>query len=544
MRAGIYIRVSGDEQAKRGYSLPDQVEACTKHARELGADDVAIYDDAATPGTLLEERSGLMAMFADAKAHRLDVVVCLRVDRWSRDNRLRGYAEWVLEQAGVPLVYLEMPAGIEGKSKEAELVRGVLGAAAQFEHGVIRERTMRGRTAKARAGKLPWGGRAPYGYRFNQDRSNLVIEPEEAEVVRRIYRAILAGDGLNGIAHGLMRAGVSTARGGTRWHRHVVRQIARNPIYGGEYQANRRDWSGTRLNRFRGPGDKVWARLRPPEEWIAVPVPAIVAREDWQRAQANMDTMAAAWHRPASAYLLTGLVRCGICGLAMSGRRAKNWGRGRSEYTCRKSTAGARHPGCGRRVPADEIEVAVWDRVVHWLHDPGMLAAELEEASPNRERLERESSRAKTALADLRQKVANLVSLVERGAVLPEDIAASLERLRQRQTALEVHCTDLQDQVWAMGGARGRRSSLEEAARVLGDLGALAFEERKALVRQLVQRVAVGQETVLIEARAGAGGAAAPVAAAAQPSPPQSSGPALATAASPRPAQARGGSSS
>lgn len=518
MRIGIYVRVSSDEQANSGYSLPEQVRDCTRRAMEMGATEaeIEVYSDAAVPGDLeTEYREQLMRLLADARSHRIEAVVCLRVDRWSRaDPFIQAQVERSLEQVGIPVYYLELPAGLDGKSDVGRLTKQILASIAQFEHAQIRDRTMRGRRGRARAGRLPWGGPTPYGYRFTDDGTNLVVLEDEACVVRRIFSEILAGGGLNGIAHALMRDGIPTAKGGAVWHRQVVRQIARNPIYTGVYQAGRRDWSGVGHNRFKpkGSADRARVRLRPPEDWIPVNVPCIVPPGDWERAQENMDTMAAAWRAEGSQYLLTGLVTCKSCGQSMSGRRANNWGEYRREYTCRRNTAGARHPGCGHRVPTAEIEAAVWERVSGWLRDPDALAAELEEAAPNRRLIAREAERTDTQLAEVRKRQASLLKLVVNGAVAADDVAEHLRRLREQITRLEVHRGEL-EALASRENAQGLHSALEEAAVVLGDLDRLPFQERKALVRQFVERVTVGEEDVVIRTRAvDAGSPVAPAA--------------------------------
>ncbi|MCL6522286.1 MAG: recombinase family protein, partial [Firmicutes bacterium] len=458
MRAAIYLRVSTDEQAEHGHGIAFQREECRRRAAEIGAEAVDEYADEGVSGAVLA-RPALLRLLAAVQEGRYDVVLCWDASRLSRELRDQLDLRTQIRQRA-RLLFVQ--GGWDEESPEGELMFNVSGSVAQYERAKVRERTMAGRRQKARSGKLPFGF-APYGYRYDRERSTLVVVEEEARVVRRIFDDLLAyRAGLNGIARALTREGVPTRHGGP-WHRQVIRQIVANPVYKGVYYANRRDMRGMSLNRYRPRGEKRAPRLRPPEEWIPVPVPALVSEESWERAQAVLARAARLWHGGKHAYLLRGLVRCGRCGLSMAGSPRHSWGRVERVYTCRRHQAGVRPAACGRAVRADPLEEAVWQWLVARLSDPAALARELrrldEEAAgasdaAQAEALERE-------LRQLARRQRALLALVERGLADAEGVAEPLGRLRRREA-------ELRARLEALGAERARAAPAAPAERPAG----------------------------------------------------------------------------
>ncbi|BDG59731.1 recombinase family protein [Caldinitratiruptor microaerophilus] len=496
MRCAIYARVSSDESAERGHSIAFQLEECRRHAERLGATETREYLDEAVSGAVLE-RPGLQALLEAVRQREFNLVVV-----WDPDRLARNLAHQLLitEQierySRLTFVKFDMTGTPEG-----QLFYQLRGAVAQYEREKIRERMMAGKRQKAKAGRLPYRV-DPYGYRYDPATSSISVIPEEAEVVRRIFREYVElGRGLNGIAHGLARDGVPSRRGGN-WHRQIVRQIVMNPVYMGVYYANRRDMTGVGLNRYRPPGEKVWARERPREEWIPVPVPAIIDPDTWYRAQELMARAKQLWSRHREQYLLSGLVRCSVCGNTMTGANRKHWGKYRRTYTCRKSFAGARHPGCGQEISADRLEARVWAEVEAWLHDPDLLVATID--APDTESLERELAEVEQALARTEAAQKHILLVLERQLANPDDALDSLNRLKERQTHLLAKRDTLRAQL------AGRLRSTEEERRALA--AALqhylrrlqedpSMETRQQIVRQLVVGVEVSETRITVRAR-------------------------------------------
>jgi site-specific DNA recombinase len=178
--AAVYVRVSTEDQARHGYSLQAQVEACRARAEALGASDVKVFADEGVSGALLA-RPGLNALREAVRSRAAALVVVWDPDRLSRNLSHQLLLTEEIEQARVRLEFVNF----EWKSTpEGQLFYALRGAIAQYEKEKIRERTGRGRLQKARQGKLPAAFR-PYGYDYDPGASLLVVKPEEAQVSGR-----------------------------------------------------------------------------------------------------------------------------------------------------------------------------------------------------------------------------------------------------------------------------------------------------------------------------------------------------------------------
>ncbi len=501
MIVGIYLRVSSEDQARHGYSLFAQRESCTQRARAMGASQIIEFADEGVTGSVLD-RPGLRALRSAVRQGQLQRVVIYDPDRFARHLSHQLIVTEEIERAGVRLEFVNFDWQ---NTPEGKLFYSMRGAIAEYEREKIRLRTMTGRTEKARQGKYPLGI-APYGYRYEEGQLHIV--EVEAQVVRRIFSEVASGWGLNGTAKRLTADGILTQKGRTIWHRQVVRQIARNPVYMGIFYANRLDTSGMYTNKFRPENEKIGLKTRDRSEWIPVSVPAIVDEDTWARAQTVMNKAEMNWRtaRGREEYLLSGLLRCGLCSQTMTGKRQRNWGRIEPEYTCRKTTAGRRHPGCTHRprVQSHALDAWVWEHVVNWLRNPKLLA-DLLQPPADTQLIEVELSRTDVDLVRIRTGQENLLRVLEQGAVSNiDDVLDRLNRLKKQETALLTQRASLQQTL-----LEESRSLDWEAYRILAQNliqsieqveGHLTFEDKREIIHQFIKEIVVGHDTVSIKA--------------------------------------------
>lgn len=499
MRAAIYIRVSSEDQARHGYSLESQRVACRAKAAALGATDIVECADEGVSGSILD-RPGLTQLRHLVRHHDIDLVVIYDPDRFARRLSHQLLVTEEIEKASVALEFINFDWQ---DTPEGKLFYSMRGAISEYEREKIRMRTMAGRTQKARSGKLPFC-MAPYGYHYDGEHAQLTVFEPEAAVVRRMFSDLVGRvAGLNGIAKCLTAEGIPTRSGRPVWHRQVVRQIIMNSVYMGVYYANRRNMTGIGHNRYRAPGEKASITIRDRSEWIPVEVPAIVDAGTWHQAQEIMQRRAGQWKAAAvSPYFLSGLLRCGLCGQTMTGRHFTYWGRKVREYTCIKNFAGARHPGCGRHIRASELDDAVWEQVVQWIHQPQALAARL--ASPdNVGRIHAEIRQAELALNKLRNSQSALLQVLEDDLGQRDEVLDRLARLKRRENTLRTHYDELSRALHVAVAARPSPQALEERARAYLDRlsETLPLEERRLILRQFVVNIVVGHDTLTVHAK-------------------------------------------
>jgi site-specific DNA recombinase len=512
MRAAAYARVSTERQ-ERQQTIDSQLTALSAWAREAGHELKAahVFQDEGYSGARLD-RPGLDALRDAVRDAEVDIVAVLSPDRLARRYAYQVLILEELRRAGCEVTFLNH--GISDNPGD-QLLLQIQGAVAEYERALLGERFRRGKLQKAQAGYFI-GGRAPYGYRYVPCRDGaggrLEIDATEADLVRTLYGWLV--DGRMTIRQILKRLnfGPSYPRSGRHpWSPSVVHHILSEPVYTGTAYANRYDFIEARKPRSRKPGytGKGCRRLRPREQWIAIPVPPIIGQELWDRAQTQLADNARLSFRNNQKHnhLLRCLLTCGACGLAMHGvARRTATGLIRSTYRCagKDRVMTAREIACPRaQVDGDQLEAAVWAHVRGLLADPERLLAQFEHfvagAGPQtqhalaaeqqvRARLDR-LARADQRLVDAYQAEAiSLEELAERRCSLAEQ-RASLERQHVRQQKLRG------EQVKAQAVLSDLTAFCE---RVRGRLGEASFADRQTILQLVIERIIVHESSLEI----------------------------------------------
>ena len=439
-RAVLYARVSSDDQADKGYSLPTQLEYCRKYAERLGYLVLAELREDCSGAVPMAERLEGKKLVAMLKARQADVLIGYQVDRLSRDivDLLASVRVWL--RAGV-----EVHACDIGKiESELDIVLVIKGWQGSDERKKIAERTTRGRNGKAQAGKVVEQGKPPYAYRFG----NGVLEIVEAEgkIVALIYRWYTLGKGdtkpltiraitleLSNMA--ILAPGEKWNAKRTRpsgvWNESTVRKILTNETYAGVWRYGKRIGAGG-----NGGG-------RAKDDHILVTVPAIVDRATWEAAQEqrayNLQMAARNCRRE---YLLRGLIRCGNCGKAWSGRYGtrgiyyectnRHHHFDNLEAVCKEGT-----------VSGSILEARVWEYVLDIITDPKRFEDGIRKAQDNeRDALgpKRERREAVMAMiADCEVEAAKLAGALKQtpdGGIVHKHLQADIETTERRYAAL------------------------------------------------------------------------------------------------------------
>ncbi len=252
---------------------------------------MAEYTDEGYSGATLE-RPGLDQLRDAFRSGEFEMVLMHSPDRLAR----KAVYFWLLleeiEKAGVKADFLNHPVD---DSPEGKMQLGMQGLFAEYDRAKIVERTRRSRLHKACAG-LVQGGHAPYGYiyikRDGDRQASLDIKEDEAEVVRTIYHWILEDHlSIRRIARRLTELSVPAPLGGPIWRSSAVGRILSYEIYAGTGYYNKHQKVVPQRYQTAKPcgkDAKSSFRRRPREDWLPFPAPAIVDRETWERAQAQL----------------------------------------------------------------------------------------------------------------------------------------------------------------------------------------------------------------------------------------------------------------
>jgi len=219
MAAIAYVRVSTTDQAESGAGLAAQRAAIEAYAGRAGLTITSTSEDAGISGAAgIDARPGLAAAVAGLR--RGDVLIVAKRDRIARDTMTAMMIERAVAKRGASIVSAD---GVgNGSGPADEFMRSVMDAAAQFERGLIRQRTRAAMAAKRKAGERT--GEVPFGWQADAD-GRLIEVPEEQLVLRRIRECREAGVSLRRIAQILTEAKVITKKGGTEWSHTTIKSI-------------------------------------------------------------------------------------------------------------------------------------------------------------------------------------------------------------------------------------------------------------------------------------------------------------------------------
>lgn len=231
-RACVYTRVSTDAQGEDGkVSLPEQERMAKACIESKGWEYVRTYEDNGYSGRTID-RPALQQMLSDIKSGEIDAVVIYKLDRLSRKQRdTLSIIEDYLLKNGIDLVSLNET--LDTTSPWGRAMIGVLSSFNQLESENIAMRTAMGRYATAREGGYA-GGKPPLGYRAVN--GELIIVPEEAEIVRLVFALRAEGGTLIGIADELNKRGYRSKKGNSFKHSAVQTILNNEETYRGNYK--------------------------------------------------------------------------------------------------------------------------------------------------------------------------------------------------------------------------------------------------------------------------------------------------------------------
>jgi site-specific DNA recombinase len=306
MRAAIYARVSSAAQTSRG-TIDSQIAVLEAKVAEIGDELLARFVDDGHSGTRLD-RPGLDALRDQAQAGLFERVWVLTPDRLARNFAYQMLVLDELARFGVQVCFTDAPPLDD--DPQARLLVQVQGVIAEYEKAKMAERQRRGKLFKVRAGEAIFT-KVPYGYRrvprSESGPARYEIHEPEAAIVRRSFDDYVAGGhSIRQIAKRLYADGIPSPTGRDVWASSTLGPMLRNTSYMGKaYWYRHHNVPSTRPT-----GPPTRQVRRPEEEWIEVPVPAIIRADTFDAAQriAGHNRAFSARRAPADRWLLRGLV--------------------------------------------------------------------------------------------------------------------------------------------------------------------------------------------------------------------------------------------
>ncbi len=320
-RVAAYARVSSGKDAML-HSLSAQVSAYSSLIQKTpGWQFVKVYTDEAVTGTK-NSRAGFHQMLADCRAGLIDMMLCKSISRFARNTVTLLETVRELKELGVDVYFEEQ--NIHTLSAAGELMLTILASYAQEESRSVSE-NMKWRVKKNFEEGKPWNGTV-LGYRYED--GQYVIEPQEADTVRRIFYLFLSGKGVRTIAK-MLNAECVPTRYGNSWSKSSIMRVLRNYTYTGNLLLQKTFREDHLTKRDAVNQGKL------PQYHVAGSHKTIISMEDYLAAQEELQRRAEKYAPPEKVYTnrypYSGLITCGCCG----GRYTRKVTHGGSVWICR-----------------------------------------------------------------------------------------------------------------------------------------------------------------------------------------------------------------
>src|SRR5487761_298560 len=485
--AAIYARVSSDQQREER-TIASQTAALIEFAikHELEVPKEWVFEDEGYSGATLE-RPGLEHMRDLAAEGQIQVVLVYAPDRLSRKYAYQILLIEEFARQGVETRFVNAP---QGTTAEDQLLVQFQGMIAEYERAQILERSRRGKRHRAQSGEVSVMSGAPYGYRYMRKTEEApaayAVLEAEARVVQRIYEMYtVEGLSIGEITRRINAEGIPTRKASARWERSTVWAVLRNSAYRGVACFGKtRASSRTRVIRpLRRRGvitpSMTAGHERPREEWIEIPVPALVSEDSFARAQEILqENKIRSRRRTIEPSIVQGLVSCQKCGYAFSRTSTQTSARKLHYYKCIGSDRWRKlgGPVCDNRmVRQDLLDQIVWTEVIRLLEDPTLVQQELD----RRLAAARSSDPTKKREQSLQRELIRVGNSIERILNAYQEQLLSLEQLRERMPPLRQREQTVRAELQAIADQAGDRAMFLRLAETLTGISLATARRRR-----------------------------------------------------------------
>jgi len=478
IRCAIYTRKSTEEGLEQEFnSLDAQRESGEAYiASQKNEGWVCVpdrYDDGGFTGGNMD-RPALKRLMADIEAGKVDCIVVYKVDRLSRS--LIDFARMMEIFERKKISFVSVTQQFNTTQSMGRLTLNILLSFAQFEREIISERTRDKIAAARRKGKWS-GGRSVIGYDVDPVTKKLVVNRDEAELVREIFGLYRAKRSLLDIARELNGRGLRTkavhtskgaAYGGREWDKPAVLKVLTNILYRGRVRYKAETFAGEHQAIV---DEAVWVKVN-----------------EMLRSNGRDGGMVA---RNKFGALLKGLIHCGPCGLTMGHTMTTKAGsRVYRYYVCSKAQKQGWDSCPCRSLPAEQIEKFVVEQIRSIGKDPALLSLTLAKC---REQMTEQRTSAEGELNSVEREMTRLqadLARVARDAASDAHASARLADLHEKVRACGERAATLSQQIEEASAGEITKADVDAAlAEFEGVWSSLTPKEQARLMRMLVQRV-------------------------------------------------------
>ena len=490
LRVAAYCRVSTDTD-EQATSYEAQVEHYTEYIRKNPSWEFAgIYADDGISGTNTKKREEFNRMIGDCMIGKIDMVVTKSISRFARNTL--DCLNYIRKLKDKNIAVFFEKEGINTLDAKGEVLLTIMASLAQQESQSLSQNVRLGLQYRYQQGKVQVCTNRFLGYDKDEE-GKLIINPGEAEVVKRIFREYLEGKSYYEIGKGLTADGIRTAAGNDFWLASTLRKILQNEKYIGDALLQKTVTTDFLTKK------RVANKGIVPQYYVEGSHEPIIPREIYMMVQEEMArraslTTAAGRRRTYSGkYALSGIVTCAHCGDIY---QRTHWNiRGRKKIVWR----------CASRLHKKDRDFDCPARTVTEADLHAVVVQAVNEVFAKREALISElkaniervlSGDNSGQVAELNRQLAELEQQILRRARAGQecdDLGQEVIRLREEKYQLQ-----LKD-----ANNEGLRQRIAEIEKVLDGLDGEVGEYDDALTRKLVERITVYDDYFKVEFKSG-----------------------------------------
>lgn len=489
MRVAAYCRVSTDSEEQET-SYEAQVQHYTDYIRSRPDwEFVEIYADDGISGTNTRKREEFNRMIADCEAGKIDMVITKSISRFSRNTL--DCLKYTRKLKALNIAVFFEKENINTLDSKGEVLLTIMASLAQQESESLSANVRMGIQFRNQQGKVQVNHNWFLGYTKDAD-GNLVIDPAQAEIVRRIYREYLEGASFLQIKRSLEADGTPNGAGHKKWHESNIQQILTNEKYIGDALLQK-TYTVSVLDKKRSTNNG-----QRPKYYVEGNHEAIISKDVFMRVQSEIARRAnlnpdGKRRVYSSRYALSGMVYCGHCGDIYWRVKWNNRG-------C-KSTVWR----CVSRVLKKDVDFDCPARTVKEEVLQGAVVTAVNDAYARRNAV---ISLLKTNIQEtvFDYLEARITAIDEQLAELQQqmiDNSGDRELVEQLEDQMDDLREERQDILAEAAERTDLQARMNDMIAFLEEMPAAVTEYSEALARRLVDRISIFDEKIVVELKSG-----------------------------------------
>lgn len=471
-QVGIWIRVSTEDQAK-GESPEHHEKRARMYAEAKGWHVVVVYHLEGFSGKSVMNHPESKKMLSDIQEGKITGIIFSKLARLARNTKeLLEFAE-IFRNLNADLISLQ--ESIDTSTPSGRFFYTMIAAMAQWEREEIADRVAVSVPIRAKLGKA-LGGQASFGYHWKDvgegKSKELVINEKEAPVRKLIYELFLQYKRKKTVANELNNRGYRT-RKGENFSDTTVMRLLRDPMAKGMRRAN----------YTKSTGDKKHWKLKPVEDWVLVPCPAIISEELWDECNRILDDQEKSRVKPGPrpVHLLAGYIYCS-CGKKMYVFTKGN------TYTCKP---------CKTRIPAADIDEIYHEQLKSFLFTDADVEAYLQQT---REALNEKIRLLQVLLEQettIKKKMNGLVELRLNGDMKKETFPLHYKPLEDQLEQILIQIPELQGEIDFLKIQQASSDTILTEAKDLYDKWPqMGYEEKRSIVETITESIIIDNDEI------------------------------------------------